>query len=55
VEIEPWQPRHETVARSLVAPAQVLSRRSWAGTRIAARLLDLANAVEAADRHEAPR
>jgi 8-oxo-dGTP pyrophosphatase MutT (NUDIX family) len=27
VEVDPWRPRHETVARSLVTPAQVHRRR----------------------------
>jgi len=50
VELDPWQPRHETVARSLVAPALVPSRLSWTRTQIAARLLDLAAAADRADR-----
>jgi 8-oxo-dGTP pyrophosphatase MutT (NUDIX family) len=46
VDVGPWRPRHETVARTLVTPGQVTSTLSWTRTRIAARLLDLAIAAE---------
>jgi ADP-ribose pyrophosphatase YjhB (NUDIX family) len=45
-EVRPWRPRHETVARTLVTPAQFTSSLSWTRTRIAARLLDLAISAE---------
>jgi 8-oxo-dGTP diphosphatase len=50
VEVGPWRPRHETVARTLVTPAQFTSGLSWTRTRIAARLLDLATSAEDQDR-----
>ncbi|MGH8823519.1 MAG: NUDIX hydrolase [Jiangellaceae bacterium] len=50
VELGPWQPRHETVARTQVTPAHVTSRLSWTRTRIVARLLELATTAENQDR-----
>lgn len=46
VELDPWRPQHEMIARRLVAPHQVLSTLCWSGKQIAARLLDLANEID---------
>ncbi len=55
VEPDPWRPRHETVARSLVAPALVASQLSWADKQIATRLLALAIGAEQLDRRAPAR
>lgn len=39
VQLDPWEPRHETIQRRTVPPTQVLSTLSWKSTAIAARLL----------------
>lgn len=46
VELEPWQPNHETVARRLVPPDGVLAALSWRRKQIAGRLLEFAVAVD---------
>lgn len=45
VELDPWQPRHETVERRLIPPSRVLGSLSWRRTEIAGLLLDQALAV----------
>lgn len=50
IELDPWQPNHETVARQLVPPSDVLATLSWHRKQIAGRLLDLALATEHASR-----
>ena len=46
VEIDPWTPRHETVARRLLPPELVIPTLSWARKAIAARLLAAASALD---------
>jgi hypothetical protein len=48
IELDPWQPNHETIARQLVPPSDVLTTLSWHRKQIAGRLLDLALAAERA-------
>ena len=50
IELDSWQPNHETSARQLVAPGDVLTTLSWHRKQIAGRLLDLALAAEHAYR-----
>jgi hypothetical protein len=50
IELDPWQPNHETIARQLVPPGDVLTTLSWHRKQIAGRLLDLALAAEHAYR-----
>ena len=50
IELDPWQPNHEYVARQLVPPSDLLATLSWRRKQIAARLLDLALAAERAYR-----
>jgi ADP-ribose pyrophosphatase YjhB (NUDIX family) len=50
VELERWEPRHETVDRTVVAPDRVLATLAWSNTQIAGRLLDLARTVDASRR-----
>ena len=50
VELEPWRPVHETVARRCVPPSLVLEALSWRRKEIAGLLLDLALAAERTDR-----
>jgi 8-oxo-dGTP pyrophosphatase MutT (NUDIX family) len=45
IELDPWQPAHETIARQLVPPGDVLTTLSWHRKQIARRLLDLALAA----------
>lgn len=40
VELDPWAPRHETVARQLVAPELVAPTLSWTGKAIVCRLIE---------------
>jgi 8-oxo-dGTP pyrophosphatase MutT (NUDIX family) len=47
VELDPWTPCHETVARRLVPPKLVVPNLSWSGKAIAARLLATAVAFDA--------
>lgn len=46
VELDAWQPRHETVARKPVPSSLVLDTLSWRRKEIASRLLALAVAAE---------
>jgi ADP-ribose pyrophosphatase YjhB (NUDIX family) len=48
VELDPWEPCHETVERRLVEPDAVISTLSWTGKAIAARLLAAASAYDQA-------
>lgn len=48
VRLEPWEPRHESVGRRLVGPDAFLAALSWETTRIAARLLEQALAIDRA-------
>jgi 8-oxo-dGTP pyrophosphatase MutT (NUDIX family) len=50
VELDPWQPRYETLARRLVRPAWFLEALCWSRKEYAARLLDQALAADHADR-----
>jgi 8-oxo-dGTP pyrophosphatase MutT (NUDIX family) len=50
VELDPWQPRYETLARRLVRPDQFLEVLCWSRKEYAARLLGLALAADCADR-----
>ena len=50
IELDSWQPDHETVARQLVPPGDVLTTLSWRRKEIAGRLPDLALAAERAYR-----
>lgn len=52
VDLEPWHPNDEKVARRLVPPSDVVAGLSWRRKEIAGRLLELALAAERADRHE---
>ena len=49
VELDPWQPQDEMIARRLITPDQVLDTLSWQRKEIAHRLLQLALD---ADRHD---
>jgi 8-oxo-dGTP pyrophosphatase MutT (NUDIX family) len=46
VELDPWQPQHEMIARRLVAVDQVLPTLCWSRKEVAGRLLDLALQVD---------
>ncbi len=46
VELDPWQPRHEMIARRLVAADQVLPTLCWSRKEVAGRLLELALQVD---------
>jgi 8-oxo-dGTP pyrophosphatase MutT (NUDIX family) len=52
VELDPWQPQYEMIARRLVAVNQVLPTLCWPRKEVAGRLLDLALQV---DRHHRMR
>jgi ADP-ribose pyrophosphatase YjhB (NUDIX family) len=52
VELDPWQPQDEMIARRLVTPDQVLDTLWWQRKEIAHRLLQLALD---ADRHDRAR
>jgi 8-oxo-dGTP pyrophosphatase MutT (NUDIX family) len=49
IELDPWQPNPETIARQLVSPSEVLPTLSWRRKQIARRLLDLALDAERAN------
>ncbi len=46
IELDPWQPNHETIARQLVPSGDVITTLSWPRKQIAGRLLHLALAAE---------
>jgi 8-oxo-dGTP pyrophosphatase MutT (NUDIX family) len=46
VELDPWRPRHEMIARRLVTPDQVLPTLCWSRREIAGRLLNLAVQID---------
>ncbi len=46
VELNPWQPQHEMIARRLVTVDQVLPTLCWSRKEVAGRLLDLALQVD---------
>lgn len=48
VELDPWRPQHEMIARRLVIPDHVLPTLCWSRKEVAARLLDLAVQVDGA-------
>ncbi len=48
VELDPWRPQHEMIARRLVPPDQVLPTLCWSRKEIAGRMVELALQV---DRH----
>jgi ADP-ribose pyrophosphatase YjhB (NUDIX family) len=48
VELGPWEPRHETVERRLVPPAQVPGVLFWQDKLIIGRLVELAERAETA-------
>jgi ADP-ribose pyrophosphatase YjhB (NUDIX family) len=48
VELEPWNPRYEIVARHLVRPSDAVRMLSWRRKEIAGRILELALAAERA-------
>jgi 8-oxo-dGTP pyrophosphatase MutT (NUDIX family) len=50
VELDPWQPEDEMIARRLVTPDQVLDTLSWRRKEIAHRLLQLALDADQDDR-----
>jgi 8-oxo-dGTP pyrophosphatase MutT (NUDIX family) len=50
VELDPWQPQDEMIARRLVTPDQVLDTLTWQRKEIAHRLLDLALDADQHDR-----
>lgn len=50
IALDPWQPRHEMIARRMVAPDQVLPTLSWRRKDYARRLLDLALQADHHDR-----
>jgi ADP-ribose pyrophosphatase YjhB (NUDIX family) len=50
VELDPWQPQDEMIARRLVTPGQVLATLTWQRKEIAHRLLDLAVDADQQDR-----
>jgi ADP-ribose pyrophosphatase YjhB (NUDIX family) len=50
VELDPWQPQDEMIARRLVPPGQVLATLWWRRKEIAHRLLDLALDADQHDR-----
>ena len=46
VELDPWRPQHEMVARRLVTPDQVLPTLCWSRKEVAGRLLNLAVQID---------
>ncbi|HYZ97123.1 MAG TPA: NUDIX hydrolase, partial [Acidimicrobiales bacterium] len=50
IELDPWRPNNETIARQLVPPGDVITTLSWRRKQIAGRLLGLALAAEHAYR-----
>jgi 8-oxo-dGTP pyrophosphatase MutT (NUDIX family) len=50
VELDPWRPQDEMIARRLVPPGQVLDTLSWQRKEIAHRLLQLALDADRQDR-----
>jgi hypothetical protein len=46
VELDPWRPQHEMIARRLVAPDQGLPTLCWPRKQVAGRLMKIAIEVE---------
>lgn len=54
VELYPFEPRHETIARRLVAPARFLDTLAWGQAAAARQILAAGLEIEAARAHLAP-
>ena len=46
VELDPWRPQHEMVARRLVTPDQVMPTPCWSRKEVAGRPLNLAAQID---------